>query len=151
MIRDILRVTSENDEVAKFLSQSCQKIADIRQAREIVKDLIDTAIHNNQQDGVNCCGLAANQIGINARIIIAQMPNGKFEPFINPVIVDHSKATTQSTEGCMSLIGTREVPRYNNITVMAQDMSGRWNKRRFSGFTAIELQHEIDHTNGILI
>jgi len=151
MVKEILKVTTHNDEVEAFLSQPCKKITDIRKAREIVKDLIDTALHNNEHNGTKCCGLAANQIGINARVIIAQMPNGKFEPFINPVIVDHSKAITQSTEGCMSLEGTREVPRYHSIILMAQDISGRWNKRKFTGFTAIELQHEIDHTNGVLI
>lgn len=151
MIKDIIAVKTSGDDAEKFLNQSCKKITDIREAREIVKDLIDTALYNNEHNDVKCCGLAANQIGVNARVIIAQMPNGKFEPFINPVIIDHSKTTTQSTEGCMSLTGTREVPRYTSITIMAQDVSGRWNKRRFSGFTAIELQHEIDHTNGVLI
>jgi peptide deformylase len=96
-------------------------------------------------------GLAANQIGENVRVIIAQMPNGMFEPFINPVIVNHSKQKIMSTEGCMSLEGERTVERYEKITIMAQDISGRFHKRTYGGFTAIELQHEIDHTNGILI
>lgn len=144
MVREIIKDT-------EVLSQKCAKITDIRRAREIVKDMIDTALHNNETNDKKCCGLAANQIGENVRVIIAQMPNGAFMPFINPVIIDHSKEMIESTEGCMSLDGERTVQRYKAITVMAQDLSGRWNKRSYGGFTAIELQHEIDHTNGILI
>jgi peptide deformylase len=144
MVREIIKDT-------EALSQKCEKITDIRRAREIVQDLIDTALHNNETNEKKCCGLAANQIGENVRVIIAQMPNGKFEPFINPAIVDHSKTTLMSTEGCMSLDGERTVERYERIVVMAQNMAGKFNKRTFGGFTAIELQHEIDHTNGILI
>lgn len=144
MVREIVKDT-------EALSQKCEKITDIRKAREIVKDLIDTATHNNEVNEKKCCGLAANQIGENVRVIIAQMPNGAFMPFINPVIVDHSKSTVMSTEGCMSLDGERTVERYERIAVMAQDMSGKFHRRVYGGFTAIELQHEIDHTNGILI
>lgn len=144
MVREIVKDT-------EALSQKCAKITDIRRAREIVKDMIDTALHNNETNDKKCCGLAANQIGENVRVIIAQMPNGAFMSFINPVIIDHSKEMIESTEGCMSLDGERTVQRYKAVTVMAQDLSGRWNKRSYGGFTAIELQHEIDHTNGILI
>lgn len=144
MVREIIKDT-------EALSQKCEKITDRRIAREIIKDLIDTANHNNENNEKKCCGLAANQIGENVRVIIAQMPNGRWEPFVNPVIVDHSNEMVESTESCMSLDGERTVQRYKVITVMAQDITGRWFKRHYSGFTAIELQHEIDHTNGILI
>lgn len=144
MVREIIKDT-------EILSQKCAKVTDMRKAREVIQDLIDTAEHNNANNERQCCGLAANQIGENIKVIIAKMPNGKFEPFINPVIVDHSRSSFDSTEGCMSLDGERTVKRYREIAIMAQDMSGRWNKRFFRGFTAVELQHEIDHTNGILI
>lgn len=144
MVREIIKDT-------EALSQKCEKITDIRKAREIIKDLMDTALHNNETNEKKCCGLAANQIGENVRVIIAWMPNGRFESFVNPVIMDHSKEMIESTEECMSLDGERTIQRYKTITVMAQDLSGRWFERSYGGFTAIELQHEIDHTNGILI
>jgi peptide deformylase len=144
MVREIVKDTA-------FLSQKCEKVTNMVLARKVVQDLIDTAKHNNETNDLKCCGLAANQIGEQIRVIIAQMPGGKFEPFINPIIVGHSDATFESTEGCMSLVGQRTVERYRTITVMAQNMSGKWIKRKYSGFTAVELQHEIDHINGILI
>ena len=144
MVREIIKDT-------EALSKRCAKITDIRKAREIAKDLIDTAVHNNETSEKKCCGLAANQIGENVRVVIAQMPNGRFETFINPVILNHSKEMIDSTEGCMSLDGTRTVKRYTSITVMSQNMAGKWSTRTYYDFTAIEIQHEIDHTNGILI
>lgn len=39
MVREIIKDT-------EALSQKCEKITDIRRAREIVQDLIDTALHN---------------------------------------------------------------------------------------------------------
>lgn len=146
MIKEIITDT-------EFLSQKCEKITDMKKAREIVTDLIDTALNNNNDETSEkkCCGLAANQIGEKVRVVIAQMPGNKFRPFINPMIVSHSSKTIDSTEGCMSLEGTRTVKRYTSVTVMYQNLSGKWNKETFTNFTAIELQHEIDHTNGILI
>jgi peptide deformylase len=144
MVREIIKDI-------EFLSQKCKKVTDIREARKIAQDLIDTAIHNNETNEKKCCGLAANQIGINACVVIVQMPNGKFEPFINPVIVDRSRSMIMSKEGCMSLEGERTVKRNCLVVVMAQDMSGKFHKRTFKDFTAIAIQHEIDHTNGILI
>jgi len=135
------------------LSKPCDMIAkkDFKRARAIVQDLMETAIHNNETNEKKCCGLAANQIGENVKIFIAQMPDGRFEPFINAVIVAHSNSTHESTEACMSLEGERTVTRYDSISVMYQTMAGKYVKRNFGGFTAVELQHEIDHTKGILI
>lgn len=144
MVREIVKDT-------EALSQKCEKVLDVKQVKEIIQDLIDTINDNNENNTRQCCGLAANQIGENVKVIVVQMPNGKLEPFINPVIVSHSKTRLMSTEGCMSLEGERVVERYEKVMIMAQNMSGKWYKKAFGGFTAIAIQHEIDHTNGILI
>ena len=54
-------------------------------------------------------------------------------------------------EGCLSLPGERPVQRFRTITVKWQDLSMRPQKRRFEGYTAQIIQHEIDHCSGILI
>ena len=144
MVREIIKDT-------EFLSHKCEKSTDIRKAREIAKDLIDTALHNNENNEKKCCGLAANQIGEQTCVIVAQMPNGSFDVFINPVIVDHSHEMIESTEGCMSFDEERTVQRYKGVTIMAQNRAGQYHRRSFGGFTALIIQHEIDHLRGILI
>ena len=111
----------------------------------IAKDLRDTLAAHRAE----CVGMAANMIGSSKRIIIVSV--GMFDMvMLNPVIVKKSGAF-ETEEGCLSLSGTRRTTRYQTITVEYRD--GDWNKqtRVFTGRVAQIIQHEIDHTNGILI
>lgn len=154
MVREIVKVTDENGE--EILSTPCSKIPP-KEASSIVKDLMDTVKHYNDmyergETDKHCCGLAANQIGINKAVFVYQLPNGNFSHMINPVISRKSKETTMSTEGCMSMEGEKTVERSNVIEVFFQQTnSTRTHKTRVAGFTAIEIQHEMDHLAGILI
>ena len=112
----------------------------------IIQDLIDTA--NAHID--RCAGLAAVQIGIHKCVIVVR--NGdKFIPFINPRIINRSRSSYITTEGCLSLDGERHVKRHNEIAVIFTTRSGKTKRCTYSGYTAQVIQHEIDHTNGILI
>ena len=42
------------------------------------------------------------------------------------------------------------MPRHARITLRYMDSDGETHKKRFSGYPAIVLQHEIDHLHGIL-
>lgn len=107
-------------------------------------------------------GLAAPQLGISKRIIAVHIPSNKpedDEPLLstlmyNPKILSHSIQETclADGEGCLSV--DREVPgyvpRHNKITVSYFDSQGEKQKIRLKGYTAIVIQHEIDHLNGIM-
>ena len=89
----------------------------------------------------NAIGLAANQIGLNDRVIIIK----RYWVFINPVITK-SKGATKLTEQCLSLPGQDfTIARANEIEIECQF------KYKFSGILAWIIQHETDHLNGILI
>ena len=96
-------------------------------------------------------GLAAPQIGIAKRLIT--VAPGEEEPvwqLINPRILNASGEAVD-VEGCLSIPGVYgEVPRYEQITVEAQDRDGQMLKLNLSGFHARIFQHEIDHLDGIL-
>lgn len=108
-------------------------------------DLLDTlAAHRDE-----CVGMAANMIGVNKRAIVFAEGDGARVMF-NPEIV--KRATPFDTEeGCLSLEGTRPARRYKKITVRYQDFDFTWKEEAFTGWTAQIIQHEVDHTNGILI
>lgn len=107
-------------------------------------------------------GLAAPQLNISKQIIAVHIPNLEYEDgepelsgvFINPRIISHSveDICLKDGEGCLSV--DREVPgyvpRHARITLSYQDTTGEQFKKRFSGYPAIVLQHEIDHLNGIM-
>ena len=113
---------------------------------QIAKDLAETLeAHKN-----GCVGMAANMIGIHKRII-AFYDNDKIITMFNPEIISKSQPY-ETKEGCLSLLGEpRPVTRYESIKVRYQDKYMKFHEKRFSGFTAQIIQHEIDHCDGILI
>lgn len=111
----------------------------------IADDLQDTlAAH---KDG--CVGMAANMIGQNVAIIVFYKGN-KIEEMFNPKIVSR-KGQYTCEEGCLSLEGQRTTERYRQIKVSWQDRQMNTHEKSFSGFVAQIIQHEIDHTKGIII
>ena len=70
---------------------------------------------------------------------------------VNPKITKKLKPY-ETEEGCLSLLGgPRSVTRYNSIKVRYQDKYMKVHEKRYSGFAAQIIQHEIDHCNGVLI
>lgn len=126
-----------------FLSQKAEKTTE--EDKYITKDLLDTLKANKDR----CVGLAANMIGYNKAIICV---SGELYDFImiNPVITN-KKEEYQTEEGCLSLIGERKCKRYKEIEVDYLDINFNKQHAEYSGFTAEIIQHEIDHTNGIII
>ncbi len=95
-------------------------------------------------------GLAAPQIGILRRIIVADDRENMKLALINPVFT-RQEGEQISNEGCLSLPGYRgTVKRPMSVTVEALDMNGNKIKVDAEGFQAVVLCHEIDHLSGIL-
>jgi peptide deformylase len=104
-------------------------------------------------------GLAAPQIGEPWRLFITR-PTEKsaIRVFINPTIVHISESKTDGVperenklEGCLSIpkIWGR-VDRASELTLDYQDETGTTHQESFTGFLATIIQHETDHTNGVL-
>jgi len=95
-------------------------------------------------------GLAAPQIGVMRRLIIADIGEGLLS-LINPEILDR-RGEAFLLEGCLSLpnVGVK-VTRNESIVVRGIDTAGREVTRDLSGLMARVIQHEIDHLNGALI
>ena len=108
-------------------------------------------------------GLAAPQIGKSVAIFMAKpTEQSKISVFINPEIVETGEISSQKQkstsrkpvrklEGCLSLPSIwGEVLRAPSVTLEYQTPSGRKQFRKFTGFMAIIVQHEVDHLGGIL-
>jgi peptide deformylase len=100
--------------------------------------------------------LAAVQIDVLERVVIVRSDfddkNARhFTPLINPEIVKLEGETIYDYEGCLSVSNIYgKVPRSSKIRVRAQDLDGNEVRFKAEGFLARVIQHEIDHTNGIL-
>lgn len=123
------------------------KICDFAKLNRLAQDMILTM---KQANGV---GLAAPQIGISTRLIVVEyLP----EPLvlINPEIIKHSLRKVLLEEGCLSVPGKQGlVKRWTTVKVRAitfKDNKPHEVTIEAKGLLAHILQHEIDHTNGIL-
>lgn len=126
-----------------FLSKKATKAT--KDDLYIVNDLKDTLNANKD----NCIGMAANMIGYNKSIICVSL--GMFQlPMINPVIIS-KKGMYKTKEGCLSLLGERECERFSEIEVEYYDVNFEKKIGKYQGLIAEIIQHEIDHTNGIII
>lgn len=100
-------------------------------------------------------GIAAPQVGINRKVIWVQRFDKKENPleyFINPVITWKSELQNLGPEGDLSIPDFYDqFYRSKVITLEYVDLKGEKHSEIVEGFTAIILQHEIDHLFGILI
>lgn len=122
--------------------------------KSVPANKLDLPLANDLRDTLNahadeCVGMAANMIGINKNVIIAQL--GPF-PLVmfNPQITAKSHPY-QTTEGCLSLTGKRSTKRYQQITVSFLNRHWEPQSLSLSGMAAEIVQHEIDHCHGIII
>jgi peptide deformylase len=100
-------------------------------------------------------GLAAIQLGIAKRVVTMDLSKKEDEAkplvFINPEITWSSEEKNTYEEGCLSIPEYyEEVERPSRVKVKYLDLDGNEHEIEASGLLAICLQHEIDHTNGVL-
>lgn len=100
--------------------------------------------------------LAAVQVDRLERVVIVRADfNDKatreFMTLINPEIIKYEGELIADFEGCLSVKHIYgKVPRYSKVRVKALDLEGNEIRLKAEGFLARVLQHEIDHTNGIV-
>lgn len=100
--------------------------------------------------------LAAVQIDDLSRVVIVRSDfenksNREFMALINPEIVKYEGNIVSDYEGCLSINKVYgNVPRHSKIRVKALDVEGNEVRFKAEGFLARVLQHEVDHTKGIV-
>jgi peptide deformylase len=117
--------------------------------RALVDDMFETMY---EAPGV---GLAAIQVGVAKRVVTVDTAK-KDDPkqplaLINPEIVWSSDEKSTYEEGCLSIPEYyEEVERPSQVKVRYLGLDGKTQEVEANGLLATVLQHEIDHTNGVL-
>lgn len=121
-----------------------EKIGD--EEKEILKKMLSVMY---QSQGV---GLAANQVGVDKRMFVADLNDGQGAFFvINPKILK-KEGGSKMEEGCLSIPGAAvSVKRAKKIILEGLSLEGELVKIEASGLLARVFQHEMDHLNGRLI
>lgn len=122
---------------------------------ESCRDLIQR-MFNILEMSANGIGLAAPQIGIMKRVIVARVPFKHFggtqiikHAFINPVLLSHQGVREEAFEGCLSFPDKEvSIPRWPRIQVGGFNAKWEWTVSGAKGLVARVLQHEMDHLDG---
>jgi peptide deformylase len=137
------------------LHRPCAPVTEFDEAlRRLVLDMFASM---EAADGV---GLAANQIGVDARIFVMDCPDAEGRDIVgyavNPVLTlldprDGEPAEEVTEEGCLSVPGPyAELPRAFRARVDGVDTKGKPVSIEATGMAARCLQHEMDHLEGVV-
>lgn len=164
----LLKIRKYNDPILRI---KCQEVKEItNEVRDLAKKMLKIMY---QEEGI---GLAAPQIGDKRRIIVvdarrpwpgakATAPGLAFGSvkservgrgplsLLNPKVVKKSDKQVSDFEGCLSLPGVSlSIKRPKSVEIEAYLLEKEQNVRiKAEGLLARDLQHEIDHLDGILI
>ena len=134
------RISEMNDDVSQLVEQMTAAAIDWEESRP----------HEIS------AALAAIQLDVAQRVVIVRSDfddkaTREFTALINPEIVKYEGEIETDYEGCLSVKGVYgKVPRHTKIRVKALNTAGQEVRFKADGFLARVIQHEIDHTNGIV-
>ena len=139
----ILPIRIAGDPVLRTPAKKVKKIDGSIQ--RLIDDMIAT------MHGARGVGLAAPQVGVSLRVVVIETPDDGLLELINPAIVKHSGQRTL-WEGCLSVPGYQaQIDRSRQVTVKALNREGREIRlKAVDTLLAQALEHEIDHTKGVL-
>ena len=140
------------------LREKSQKVHVITQdTLDLVRDMTDAALDwEDSRPHEISAALAAVQVDRLERAVIVRSDFEdkqvrEFTTLINPEIVKYEGQIVEDYEGCLSVSKVYgKVPRHSKVRVKALDVEGREVRFKAEGFLARVIQHEIDHTNGIV-
>jgi len=112
--------------------------------KQFVADMFETMY------AANGVGLAATQVNVHQRVLVADMSDERNEPMvlINPEILEKDGSQVYQ-EGCLSFPGIyADVTRALKVKVKANDVDGKEVVIEVEGPLAVCIQHEMDHLAG---
>lgn len=131
-----------------IITEDIQKLAD-----DMIAATLDWEDSREHELGV---ALAAIQVDAALRVIVIRnnfddKDDRCFQVFINPVITKYEGETVEDLEGCLSVPDIYgKVKRHEKIRLRATSMAGKEIRVSVEGFVSRIIQHEVDHTNGVM-
>lgn len=125
--------------------------------KQLIEDMESATLDwEDSRDHEVGVALAAVQIDKLYRVVVVRnnfddKKDRTFITLINPEITKYEGELEEDFEGCLSILDTYgKVPRHTKVRVKALNAQGKPIRITAEGFLARVLQHEIDHTNGIV-
>jgi peptide deformylase len=129
------------------LKQKATDIDDVDGA--LVRLADDMVLTLNEAAGL---GLAAPQVGVQKRLFVYDLRDGKGpKTIVNPVVSEHRGEWTYE-EGCLSVPGLAwEIVRPKEVHLTGYDLDGNEVSIEADEIVARLFQHELDHLDGVLL
>jgi peptide deformylase len=138
----MLDIKKHNEPILRKKAREVQEVDD--EIRKLIAFMVQAMYQNNG------AGLAANQIGLDLRIVVIDAGSG-LKILINPKITK-AEGEILEEEGCLSVPGLfLKIKRPKYIEVEALDKFGRPIKIAAQDLEARAICQEIDHLDGKLI
>lgn len=141
------------------LRQRSKRVSNIDYSTQrLIEDMTSASLdwENSRQHEISAA-LAAVQLGVHERVVIVRSDfddkeNQDFTALINPEIVKYEGEEVADYEGCLSVSNGIYglVKRASKIRVRATNIHGEEVRFKAEGFLARVIQHEVDHTKGVV-
>lgn len=132
-------------------------LSDTESTQKLIDDMVSATLDwEDSRPHEIGAALAAVQINDLRKAVIVRSDfddknERDFTALINPKIIKAEGEIIYDHEGCLSVKDIYGlVPRYSKIKIKAYDIDGNEVRIKAEGFLARVIQHEIDHTNGML-
>lgn len=153
--------TTRNDIITlpnPHLRETSTRVSEINEKiLGLIEEMTDAAVDwENSRPHEISAALAAVQLDRMDRVVIVRSDfddkeEKSFTALINPEIVKYEGTIETDYEGCLSVRDVYgKVPRHTKIRVKAVNVDGEEVRFKAEGFLARVIQHEIDHTRGIV-
>jgi peptide deformylase len=142
----------------QHLRERSKKIGIITpEIHELAANMISATLDwENSREHELGVALAAIQVDQSLRLVVVRSDfdnkdDHSFQVFVNPEITKYEGKQIEDLEGCLSVPDIYgKVLRYEKIRLKATSLEGKLLRLNLDGFIARILQHEIDHTNGLV-
>ncbi|HHV36929.1 MAG TPA: peptide deformylase [Candidatus Cloacimonetes bacterium] len=131
-----------------------KKLKEVDHEDPLLKEFIPDLVHTMYvRDGV---GLAANQVGVDMRVVVIDPRTAEEEQERNPIVmlnpkIIESEGKQIGEEGCISLPHIfAQVVRDKRIVYEYTDLNGERITKEVEGYEAVIVQHELDHLDGVV-
>ena len=128
------------------LTTPCSKLTEDNYTKYLSKFLMRSIPYRKHGQGI-----ASNQVNLPYRICSVKIGQ-VWKTFINPEIIKYYGESFINNERCLSIPKKDfNVKRYKSVDIVYRDTNYRAQKATYNALTAIVLQHELDHLDGVLI
>ena len=140
-----------NNNNGNLLKTRCKQVRSLNESVLLDAKKLEDSIRIEKFHPFFYTGMAANQVGINRRMIALKLPFRRTEILVNPKIIS-SSVPLPTFDVCASLPGVIKMKKRDAFVILQyKDLKNSKKTKKLFLDAAFIIQHELDHLDGKLI